>query len=75
MLNYIVGQCRKAARKQLEGIGVIELILILVIIIGLVFIFRGKIEGIMKTAFDSISTKSGTINKDLDITGCCLPVF
>lgn len=52
---------------QLDGIGIIEIILILVIIIGLVLIFRNKIEGIMKSAFSSISGDSSEISKDLNV--------
>ncbi len=45
----------RAATKQVEGIGVIEIILILVIIIGLVIIFRNEIEAIIEKAFDAIN--------------------
>lgn len=54
--------------KQLDGIGVIEIILILVIIIGLILIFRNQIEAIMKTAFGSITESSTGIEKAIDIT-------
>lgn len=53
--------------KQLEGIGVIEVILILVIIIGLVLIFRTQITAIIQTAFDSIKENAGEINSQIDI--------
>lgn len=57
----------KLRTRQLDGIGVIEIILILVIIIGLVLIFRNQIEGIMQTAFDSISGDASGIQTDMDI--------
>lgn len=44
----------KAALKQWDGVGVIEVILILVIIIGLVLIFRNEIGRIINNAFQSI---------------------
>lgn len=53
---------------SLDGIGIIEIILILVIIIGLVLIFRTQITHIMQKAFSSIDGHSEVINKDLDIT-------
>lgn len=53
--------------KQLEGIGVIEVILILVIIIGLVLIFRTQITAIIQTAFDSINGNAGEINSEIKI--------
>ena len=43
------------ATKQLEGVGVIEVILILVVIIGLVLIFREQIGQIIEDAFDAIN--------------------
>lgn len=57
----------KLVTKQLDGVGVIEIILILVIIIGLVLIFRNQIEAIMKTAFKSITEDSTSIGKDMDV--------
>lgn len=54
--------------KQLEGIGVIEIILILVIIIGLVLIFRNQIEAIMKRAFESITGDAKSIGNEINIT-------
>lgn len=53
--------------RQLDGIGIIEIILILVIIIGLVLIFRNQIEKIVKTAFDSITGDASGIQKDIGI--------
>lgn len=52
---------------QVEGIGIIEIILILVIIIGLVLIFREQIQAILQSAFDSINANSDTINSDITI--------
>jgi hypothetical protein len=51
--------------KQLEGIGVIEIILILVIIIGLVLIFRNQIEAIIKEAFDAINGNVTKIGEEI----------
>ncbi len=38
-----------------RGIGVVEIILILVILIGLVLLFQGEIKGIVTDALDAIS--------------------
>lgn len=54
---------RGVATKQVEGIGVIEVILILVIIIGLVLIFREKITEIINSIFDSITIGTDDITK------------
>jgi len=39
-----------------SGIGTVELILILVILIGLVVIFKGQITAIVEEIFDSITS-------------------
>lgn len=47
--------------KKLEAFGIVEIILILVIIVGLVLIFKGEIETIVNDAIDSIRGKAGKI--------------
>ncbi len=44
-----------------DGIGVVEVILILVVLIALVLIFKNKITGIVNNALDSISDDSDEI--------------
>ena len=44
-----------------EGIGVVEIILILVVLIGLDVIFGGQIEGVVTEAFERIMGDAGTI--------------
>lgn len=51
--------------RQLDGVGVIEVILILVIIIGLVLIFRNQIEAIMKNAFSSINSDASGVSETI----------
>ncbi len=58
----------KAAVTRLDGVGVVEIILILVIIIGLVLIFRDQIVQIISKAFDSINKNSGSISADIPLT-------
>jgi hypothetical protein len=57
----------KVITKQMDGIGVIEIILILVIIIGLVLIFRDQIEAIIKDAFNTINGDVEGIGTEIDI--------
>jgi Flp pilus assembly pilin Flp len=45
-----------------EGIGVVEIVLILVILIALIVIFKDKITAIIKNAFSQIDSGAGTIN-------------
>jgi hypothetical protein len=46
---------RKFFTVRQDAIGVVEIILILVIIIGLVLIFRDQISGIIEDAFEAIT--------------------
>lgn len=57
----------KAVTTQVDGIGVIEVILILVIIIGLVLIFKDQIADIINDAFSNISSDATEINTDITI--------
>lgn len=50
-----------------DGIGVIEIILILVIIIGLVLIFREQITGLVKSIFETISGGVGEVQQPITI--------
>ena len=47
-----------------EGIGVVEIVLILVVLIALVVIFKDKISVIIKKAFSQFETDSNTIIGD-----------
>ena len=42
-----------------DGIGVIEVVLILVVLIGLVIIFKTNIQKVLKNVFDQINSKTG----------------
>ena len=53
---------RSLSQKEFDAVGVIEVILILVIIIGLVLIFREQIGTIIQSAFDSILSDAEGIN-------------
>lgn len=44
--------------QEEDGIGVVEIILILVILIGLVIIFKSQIESLVNKIFSTITSKS-----------------
>lgn len=44
-----------------EGIGVVEIILILVVLIGLVIIFKSQLTSLMQTIFEKITSESAGI--------------
>lgn len=58
----------KAFWNDEEGVGIIEVILILVVLIMLIVIFRNKIKEIAEKAFSSISKNGSEINKDLELS-------
>ncbi len=53
--------------KNEEGIGVVEIVLILVILVALIVIFKDKITDIISTAFSQIDDGAGTINDGITI--------
>lgn len=50
-----------------DGIGVVEIILILVVLIMLIVIFRKQITDIVNSAFKNINGDSKTINEKIKI--------
>lgn len=61
-MNQIKAFCREE-----DGIGVVEIILILVILIMLVVIFRTQIVNIVTSAFTQINGNAKTINTKITI--------
>ncbi len=49
--------------KDDRGVGVIEIVLILVILIGLVLVFKDQITAVVNNAFEAISGDAGKIIK------------
>lgn len=47
--------------KEEHGIGVVELILILVVLIGLVIIFKEQLVGLVGTIFEKITSETSGI--------------
>lgn len=51
----------KGLAKDESGIGVVEMILILVVLIGLVLIFKNQLKSLVDGIFKEIQTKTNTI--------------
>ncbi|MCI8639783.1 MAG: hypothetical protein HFG41_11785 [Coprococcus sp.] len=51
----------KYALQNEEGISVIELILVLVVIIGLVIIFKSQLTSLVESIFEKITSESSGI--------------
>lgn len=47
--------------KEEDGIGVVEIILILVVLIALVAIFKNRITALVNSIFETIETNAGKI--------------
>lgn len=47
--------------KEEDGIGVVEVILILVVLIGLVIIFKNQITSLVNSIFDTINEKASGV--------------
>lgn len=58
--GFRMGLLKDLIREE-DGIGVVEIILILVILIGLVIIFKDKIEEVVTNALDTIISDSDSI--------------
>lgn len=51
----------KAFMKEEDGVGVVEIILILVVLIGLVVIFKNQLTTIVGNIFEKITSQSSAI--------------
>lgn len=51
----------KAFFEDEEGMGTVEVILIIVVLVGLVLIFKNQITSIVNSLFDSITNKSNEV--------------
>lgn len=47
--------------EEEDGIGVVELILILVVLIGLVLIFKNQLTDLVDSIFETISEQAGEV--------------
>ena len=58
-----LGKLRRglACLKDDRGIGVVEVILILVVLIGLVLIFKSQLTSLVQTIFEKITSESAGI--------------
>ena len=51
----------KHVLQEEDGIGVVEVILILVVLIGLVLIFKSQLTSLVETIFEKITSESSGI--------------
>ena len=63
MKNYLRmrNEGLKEFLREEDGVGVVEVILILVIIIGLVLIFKEQLNTLVESLFETINDKAGSV--------------
>ena len=59
-MDWIKQEAARFIREE-SGIGVVEIILILVVLIGLVVIFKSQLTNIVNTAFKGIKSKADSL--------------
>ena len=47
--------------KEEEGMGTVEIILIIVVLVGLVIIFKSQLRSLVQSVFEKITSDSSTI--------------
>ncbi len=60
-MNYLIFEIKRNVKDFLEdesGAGVIELVLIIVVLIGFVFLFKDKIGTLLSTVFSKINSQA-----------------
>ena len=60
MMISLLGRVRNFLEEE-DGIGVVEVILILLVLVGLVIIFKDQIVSLAKSIFSSINSQVNTI--------------
>lgn len=51
----------RAFMQEEEGMGTVEIILIIVVLIGLVIIFKSQLRSLVETVFEKITSDSNTV--------------
>lgn len=63
-MNYLIFRVKSGVKEFLkneDGAGVIELVLIIVVLIGFVFLFKDKIGSLLNTVFSKINSQAESI--------------
>lgn len=60
MISFIKSQVMEFMKEE-DGVGVIEIVLILVVLIGLVIIFKDSINELLEDILKQIETQSGNV--------------
>ena len=55
-----MGECRRFLTEE-DGVGTVEIILILVVLIGLVLIFKSQLTSLVNSIFQTITERAGEV--------------
>ena len=59
-MNYLVNKVKGFVSEE-DGIGTVEMILILVVLIGIVLIFKDNLTSLVQSIFRTIKTQAGRV--------------
>ena len=63
-MEYLLSRAKQEIKDLIEdesGAGVIELVLIIVVLVGFVFLFKDKIGSLLNTIFSKINSQAESI--------------
>ncbi len=60
MMDVLKKECKRFVTEE-DGIGVVEIILILVVLIGLIIIFKSQLTNLVNNTFSNITNRAGTL--------------
>lgn len=61
MMNYFYGRMRMVLSRDLKGVGTIEIILILCVLIAIVIMFKSQLTALVSDIFDGINSSAKKI--------------
>lgn len=61
MMNYFYGRMRMVLSRDLKGVGTIEIILILCVLIAIVIVFKSQLTALVSDIFDGINSSAKKI--------------
>ncbi len=59
-MNYLMNKIKNFVVEE-DGIGTVEMILILVVLIGIVLIFKDNLNSLVTSIFRTINTQAGRV--------------
>ena len=56
IMDYVFNKVRMVLQRELKGVGTIEIILILCVLIAMVIVFKSQLTSLISNIFNSINT-------------------